>query len=391
MTITISKKYEKIIPVQANTQFDILKHDIATNGLKDDIVINEDNVIIDGHTRLKICDELGIKPRFKTIKTKKNLEEISNIKSIEINRRKLTDYQYNYLLITQAEEGNEFIQKLIKDIEVGKRKDPNSILTSKGSLHRTKKIKNCEYEDIKNDAWEGKIGNSEGYKMLMKKEKHQTRKENLLKSSWKLPDNFKIYYGDMKEISNKIPENCIDCIVTDPPYGKDTLYLYSDLGLFAKKHLKVGGSLIAYSGQTHLPTVFNLIAESGLKYWWTFAIRHSSGHQSIHDRRVFADWKPVVWFVKGDKSDHVDYVSDYVETKGTIKKTEYSWQQDPQEAINFIEKLTIKNSLICDPFLGVGTTGVAALKLKRKFIGIEKDKERYDHSVSLLGAISNNG
>ena len=36
-----------------------------------------------------------------------------------------------------------------------------------------------------------------------------------------------------------------------------------------------------------------------------------------------------------------------------------------------------ENDIILDPFMGSGTTGVAALKLKRKFIGIEQNSEYF--------------
>ena len=35
---------------------------------------------------------------------------------------------------------------------------------------------------------------------------------------------------------------------------------------------------------------------------------------------------------------------------------------------------TNKGDLICDPFIGTGTSAVVAKKLGRKFFGIEKDK-----------------
>lgn len=40
-----------------------------------------------------------------------------------------------------------------------------------------------------------------------------------------------------------------------------------------------------------------------------------------------------------------------------------------------------EDSIICDPFSGSSTTGIAANLLKRKFIGIEKESEFIDISI----------
>ena len=48
------------------------------------------------------------------------------------------------------------------------------------------------------------------------------------------------------------------------------------------------------------------------------------------------------------------------------------------EAEYIIKNLTIENQTILDPMMGSGTTGLAALNLKRKFIGIEKNQETFE-------------
>ena len=50
-----------------------------------------------------------------------------------------------------------------------------------------------------------------------------------------------------------------------------------------------------------------------------------------------------------------------------------------QKPLELLERIilasTKENDLILDPFMGSGTTGVAAMKLGRQFIGIEKKPE----------------
>lgn len=49
-----------------------------------------------------------------------------------------------------------------------------------------------------------------------------------------------------------------------------------------------------------------------------------------------------------------------------------------------VNLFTFKNDLILDPFMGSGTTGVACVKMGRKFIGIELDKQYFDISCGRI-------
>lgn len=46
--------------------------------------------------------------------------------------------------------------------------------------------------------------------------------------------------------------------------------------------------------------------------------------------------------------------------------------------LELVELFTDEGDTICDPFMGSGTTGIAALRLGRRFIGIEIDQKYYD-------------
>ena len=60
------------------------------------------------------------------------------------------------------------------------------------------------------------------------------------------------------------------------------------------------------------------------------------------------------------------------------------------EAEYCIKHLTLENhSTVLDPFMGSGTTGLAALKLGRKFIGIEINSETFEIARSNIGNINN--
>lgn len=56
----------------------------------------------------------------------------------------------------------------------------------------------------------------------------------------------------------------------------------------------------------------------------------------------------------------------------------------------FIKLFTRKGNVVLDPFMGSGTTGVAAVDLGRKFMGIESGNEYYKYAVERINAIESN-
>lgn len=69
-------------------------------------------------------------------------------------------------------------------------------------------------------------------------------------------------------------------------------------------------------------------------------------------------------------------------TKPSEKKQGKHPTQKPLEILNrIILASTKENDLILDPFCGSSTTGIAAVKLNRRYIGIDNEKEYLDLSV----------
>ena len=56
----------------------------------------------------------------------------------------------------------------------------------------------------------------------------------------------------------------------------------------------------------------------------------------------------------------------------------YHPTQKPLEVMKWVIELCPKAQTILDPFMGSGTTGVAAIQLGRSFIGIERDPKYFD-------------
>ena len=73
-------------------------------------------------------------------------------------------------------------------------------------------------------------------------------------------------------------------------------------------------------------------------------------------------------------------------TTSLTKPSEKRFGKHPtQKPLELLEKIilasTNENDLILDPFSGSGTTGIAAKRLNRNYVGIDKEKEYLDISI----------
>ena len=185
-------------------------------------------------------------------------------------------------------------------------------------------------------------------------------------------------HGDFQYIDTAtIGDNSIDLIFTDPPYHKEWLPMYEPLGKLACRVLKQGGSLVMYAGNYALPQIFEYMKNSGLKYWWEMVVKHNGRSRLLQYHRVYVMWKPLLWFVKGNRLRTLDSIADLIESEPPAKAL-HKWEQSPVEAEHVISKLTIRDDIVFDPFMGTGTTGITALRQNRRFIGVEKEQRTFE-------------
>jgi len=182
-----------------------------------------------------------------------------------------------------------------------------------------------------------------------------------------------------------IEADSLDFIITDPPYPEEFIDLYAQLAVVAGRWLKPGGSLLAMAGQSHLPQVMTAMMSAGLAYHWTLAYLTPGGQAvQIFPRNVNTFWKPIFWFVKGDYDGQ--WIGDVAASKvNDNDKRFHNWGQSESGFADLIERFTQRGDVICDPFMGGGTTGVVALARGRNFIGVEKDVATFAVAQQRLG------
>lgn len=176
--------------------------------------------------------------------------------------------------------------------------------------------------------------------------------------------------GDAATVMATIPAGTIDAIITDPPYPKEYLGVYGELAAEAARVLRPGGTLAVMVGQSYLPDVLAAMVPH-IRYHWTLAYMTPGGQAvQLWDRKVNTFWKPVLWFVNGRYEG--DWIGDVARSQANDNdKSRHEWGQSESGMADLIERLTRPGDHILDPFSGGATTGVMAVRLGRRYTGID--------------------
>ncbi len=229
-------------------------------------------------------------------------------------------------------------------------------------------------EEQRNKLRQGKITIDKAYRQLKNQERRQNLPSNAVISNVQFPDNIHLIGGDFIEKCKEILDNSIDLIFTDPPYQRGWLPFYEPLGKIAFRVLKEGGSLVMYAGHYALPQIFDYMENSGLRFWWVIMVKHTGSSARMFSKNVIVTYKPLLCFTKGDKPKTFEFIKDSVESERPDKRL-HPWTQSIDEPEYVISNLTNPNDVVLDPLMGTGTTAIAAIKLKRRFVGIEKNAD----------------
>lgn len=238
-------------------------------------------------------------------------------------------------------------------------------------------------------------------------------------------ENFSLIYNNTFNALNLFKSKTFDMIFADPPYflsnngitcsgGKmvsvnkgawDTALSVTEKHEFNKKWinecyrvLKDNGT-IWISGTLHnIYSIGMALEEAGFKIINNITWQKTNPPPNLACKTFTHSTETILWAKKDLKKNK--YTFNYnlmkelngnkqmkdVWTTSLTKPSEKKHGKHPtQKPLELLEKIilasTKENNLILDPFCGSSTTGVAAAKLNRKYIGIDNEKEYLDLSI----------
>jgi site-specific DNA-methyltransferase (adenine-specific) len=171
-----------------------------------------------------------------------------------------------------------------------------------------------------------------------------------------------LYCGDCLEILPLIPDNSVDLVLTDPPYGIDKAEWDNIYPVGFENHcLRIGKSIAIMCGMWAIPECIKSLKET---YMGIIALRNANG--MTYSPLGFGNWIPCI-IAKSIKKRGQDLLSFNV----SGDKPEHPSPKPIDAILKATNRLSEASDLILDPFFGSGTTGVACEKLNRRWIGIE--------------------
>jgi len=220
-----------------------------------------------------------------------------------------------------------------------------------------------------------------------------------------------VYFEDCVEgMKERVADDSVDCVITDPPYGVDVdvsggmnrtkesnhkgsvendgyeeaLEVFEACLHEFNRVLKDDGLLYAFASWKTYPEFVNMLKESGYKIFnclvWvksdtTPFTGYQGKYQYQHEFCIFAG-KEDARRLNETPSDVMEYTeARFNDVAG--QKTVHPTQKPVALIADLVKQATDTGEIVLDPFMGSGTTAVAAIQNDRNYVGFELDEDNY--------------
>lgn len=219
------------------------------------------------------------------------------------------------------------------------------------------------------------------------------------------PDH-NVYFQDCVEgIRKNVEENSVDCVITDPTYGvdyeagkhknvipgkdykpdlvgddiQDTINLWDDFLSEVVHVLKPGGHFYGFTACQEIPRLQPLV-EKHLEWKNTLVwVKNNSTISPSSEDNYMWRAEFIFYAINGKNGRPLNSYEENVLEYDRPPSGEYEHPtQKPVQLLSFLTKQsTDLGDTILDPFMGSGTTAVAAIYNNQDYVGFEVDEENY--------------
>lgn len=395
----------QLLPDLTEEEFAALKADIAARGVMVPVELDETGAVLDGHHRVRACAELGITEYPRIIRPGMSEDEKrEHVLALNLDRRHLTREQRRELVGRLRAQGWS-LRRIADRLHVTDgtvRNDlsgaqncapaeaPATVTGSDGKQYPAKRpsvVVNTPKQAAR--ALELLDGGAEPAKSMAtvadlsrtaRRQAAAEREERVKANAEQFSPTelLQLHHGDFQTVTADMPPESVDLIFTDPPYGREWLSLWDDLGLAAARLLKPDGLLVAFTGKLHFPYCMDALS-ANLTYHWLCSVGYEGAGRTVFGVRFWGQWRPLLVFRKGEVRKH-RYAFDFQHqpVAAAADQSLHPWAQSDFAASYYIGALSEPGDTVLDPMCGTGTFVRTAAALGRRGVGIEADASRFE-------------
>jgi ParB-like chromosome segregation protein Spo0J len=401
---TSAEPYQ-VMPALTDDEFAALKASLREHGCLVAIEYDELGNVLDGHHRLRALRELGVASHPRVIRAGlgSHADKVAHAVALNLHRRHLSQAQRAEAVLRLREAGWSVRRissttgiprsTVARDLQ-GTGSGPDTVVGGDGKTYQARRSTrpasvyvHSDHQQKTAQAALEMLGDGVPSRTLdlrglerLRRAKSAEDERRALQGAPGVAGVADIRQSDIADLD--IPVGSVDLILTDPPFLQADFGSggpWDVLGRQAARWLRPGGLLLAYCAHVHLARAIQVLAPhqaEGLEYWWTYAVTFPKTHsgQQVWSRAITPSWRPVLAYRKAGGDGVPRYSADPVLGGGKEKDTAHPWQQGVLEARTFIERLTVPDALVVDPFVGSGTVAVAAVSVPgRRLIAADVD------------------
>jgi len=401
----------QLLPPLSPAQYEALKADIAERGVLVPIELDETGAVLDGHHRLQAVTELraaGVRvPQYPRVLRHLVDEEakIAHALRLNLSRRHLGHRERAEVVAGLRQRGWSLRRigdllgvshaTVARDLAGGTDEPPGLVEGSDGKRYPARPRRRPGSIMVGSDREEQRaarafadLGDDVPTRtMALQRAEAQVRDRRLAAPPDLSPTSaggptWEVVRSDVASLD--VPAHSVDLVLTDPPYRSVDLERFSDLGAFCARVLRPGRLLVCYVGKLALPEEIARLSEH-LVYLWAGVIIQPGRHIAIRSHRIRAASRQVLFFSAGPYRPR-GWLLDTIMSAEVPSKNLHPWQQALDPVTRLVELCSAPGELVCDPFLGSGTTGVAALRRGRRFIGADIDAKTVQRAAERIAA-----